>query len=103
MKCKFCAEEIQKEAKICPHCKKQVGTSTAAKVVMGVVWVFLGLGFYFIMTVVLNDPSQPVATTSAPAPAVPQVEPLELVEFEWARGEFGNRILVGTVKNNSSK
>lgn len=33
-KCPHCAMIIPREAKICPHCRKRLGTSTAAKIVL---------------------------------------------------------------------
>lgn len=42
-KCKYCAMMIPKEASICPHCRKQQGTSTGVKI-LTVIFILMGIG-----------------------------------------------------------
>ncbi|MBA4391172.1 MAG: hypothetical protein C0399_09555 [Syntrophus sp. (in: bacteria)] len=70
-KCKYCAMMIPTEAKICPHCRKQQGTSFAVKALA----VFFVL---FVIGIIVNSLSSngPSGGSSSNAPTVPNKTPM---------------------------
>lgn len=96
-KCKYCAMMIPKEASICPHCRKQQGTSTGVKI-LAVIFILIGIGM--CQSLMSNKGSyQPESHQSA----ITKTEPvLEVQKWHWYK-DYNYAIAEGTVKNISSE
>ena len=102
-KCKECGHSVSNKAASCPSCgavlKKKTGCGT---------WVVFGFLLLLVIGIIGSQssdttsytPSSSKNSTSQKQPSKPK---LEIVSYEWARGEYGNRYIKGVVKNNSSK
>lgn len=64
---------------------------------------FVGLLILGIIGSFLNKSSDVKESTQRPYSQIEIKGGLEVVDFDWKVGEFGNKYLVGTVKNNSGK
>lgn len=65
--CKYCKSEVAKDAKICPHCRKTLVTSTGVKIILG----FIALIFVTSFISSYLPSSQP---STSVAPALSQAE-----------------------------
>jgi len=92
-KCKHCAMTIPKEAKICPHCRKNQGTSIGVWI-LAIIFILFGIGMCQNMLSSNNPTQKPVVTKSEPV--------LEVQKWNWHK-EYDYAIAEGTVKNISSE
>ncbi len=92
-KCKECGNDVSTQATTCPKCgavlKKKSGCFS--------VIILLFLGLVVISMFSSNQHSKIVN------PSIPSRPNLEVLNFDWATGEYGNRLIRGTVRNNTSK
>ena len=111
-KCKECGNQISTKAKSCPKCGAVLKRKVSG------FFSFIVLGFVFISLVgvvtstsdktlhtTTSSSSKSTASTPKSGPTTPKapVKPkLEVLDFDWGRGEFGNRMIQGTVRNNTS-
>lgn len=94
-KCKECGTEVSSKAESCPKCGAVLKRKTGC-----VTWVvFLGLVFLFVVGYI-GSQSTSTTTPSVSGTSVPK---LELLGYDWKRGEYGNRYIVGSVRNNTNK
>jgi hypothetical protein len=111
-KCKHCAMMIPKDAKICPHCRKKLGWTLPAKIVLGL--IVLGVIGSFLGKSDLptkKDDAQiaPTKVTSEarpipiPDPAAKKEANFTLIDWAWEQGEYKNNYIAGRVKNNTNK
>ena len=97
IKCKECGNQVSSKAEACPNCgttlkKKKIGCLSA---IGAVFLIFIVFGIIDSISDVSSD--NIVAGSSSSTPKI------EVVNFGWETGEFGNRVLKGTVRNNTTK
>lgn len=95
VKCKACGAEISKNAKVCPHCGEPAPkrTSLAAWLLLGII-VLIGIG------------ASNSTDASSSAPLTPKEEAqsqVQLENFEWTTGGFGNVMMADFKIKNDSK
>ena len=100
--CKECGGRVSKSANSCPQCgavlKRKHGCF--AKIVIAIIFIYAFRALYEVLTVTIPGviPSDPSSSED-----VPKQAKLEVIDFKWGSGEFGERVLTGTVRNNTSK
>ena len=98
--CKECKQQISTDAKVCPHCGKKVGMSTAS----GCLVAFLAL---IILGSVSSALHQTGGTGGVSTPAVENPKQIALskvdLAFKWSKAGFDNLMEADfTVKNDSN-
>jgi hypothetical protein len=102
-KCKYCATMIPKDAKICPHCRKKLGWTWPAKIVLGLfVLGVIGSIVGKNEPTVKNESSRPATPIQAVQTSTPQPK-FTLVTWGWETGAYGNHYIAGTIKNNTAE
>ena len=95
--CKECKKEISTDAKVCPHCGKKVGMSTAS----GCLVVFLGLIILGVISSSLHH-SEDGGTTPKVDPKSTALSQVSL-KFHWTKEGFDNIMQADfTIKNDSA-
>ena len=106
---KECGNDVSTMATACPKCgavlKKKSG---CLSVIVLLFLVFVAIGVVSTLTdrssasltTPAASPSQKPTQTASSQPARPK---LEVLDCDWATGEFGNRTIRGTVRNNTEK
>jgi hypothetical protein len=104
-KCKECGESVSTQAVSCPKCgavlKKKsscLGVIVAALFCLSVFW-FLKIAHFDTTSEQFNTPSDDKSTTATTT----NRKNLEVLDYKWTRGDFGLRMITGTVKNNTNK
>lgn len=96
--CKECQKQISTDAKVCPHCGKEIGSSSSH----GCLYAVLGV----ILIVVLSSYLRDHGSVSSPNPTIdPKTTTLSQVklEYKWRKEGFGNVMEADfTLKNNSN-
>lgn len=100
-KCRYCQIEIDKNAKICPNCKKKQNHT-----VRNMVLVFIG--FIFVCALILNSSdTTPISNSNTNNSTQntgknTQQEKLSVIEHSTSNDGYWTYI-VGTIKNNTNK
>lgn len=107
-KCPHCAMAIPKDAKICPHCRKTLGFTVPAKIGIGFIalLIFAGIIGRHERTTP-KEVSKPIKSEQAevykPIESKAAEEKLTLEDFNVITKQYGNKYIVGTVRNNMDK
>lgn len=99
-KCKYCQSEIDKQAKICPNCRKKQN-HTVRNIVLGFI------GFIFVCSLILNSSdTTPVSTNNSINNSGQitntQQEKFSVIEHSTSKDGYWTYI-IGTIKNNTNK
>jgi hypothetical protein len=101
-KCKYCQTEIQRQAKVCPQCKRDLRnwfirhpilTAVIVLVVLAVVGVGEGGSSKYNQTGVLTESSSSTSTTE---------QDLELLEHKLTKEDYITKV-TGKIRNNTNK
>jgi hypothetical protein len=96
--CRECNQQISTDAKVCPHCGKRVGTSTASGCLLAFLAVFI-LGS--VSSALLHHPESGGGGASTVDPKSGVLSKVSL-DFRWGKEGFGNVMEADfTVKNDS--
>jgi hypothetical protein len=109
-KCRECGNDISTKAAACPKCgavlKKKGGCLSVVVLLFLIGIVIAAISSVTHETSSSSQTSPPAGSGQSTRPSTPPtpVRPdLEVVDYNWASGEFGNRVIRGTVRNNTSK
>jgi hypothetical protein len=96
--CKECKQPISTDAKVCPHCGKKVGMSTASGCALAVLGFFLLIGWLSSSMHQTQNGATGTPTVDPKATALSKVN----LDFRWSKEGFGNVMEADfTVKNDS--
>ena len=99
-KCKYCQSEIDKQAKICPNCRKKQNNTTR-NIVLGIIsFIFF---WAFVLTVTDTTPvSTNNSINNSGQITSTQQENFSIIEHSTSNDGYWTYI-VGTIKNNTNK
>lgn len=96
--CKECKQQISTDAKVCPHCGKRVGTSTASGCLLAILGLFI-LGS--VSSALLHKTENGASGTTTVDPKSKALSNVKL-DFKWNKEGFGSVMEANfTVKNDS--
>jgi hypothetical protein len=101
-KCKYCSMMIPADAKICPCCRKTLGWTLPAKIVLGI--IVIGIIIPLMSKKEQTSQNKEATTPKVNEETKTQESPkLTLENYDFITKEYGNKFVVGTVKNNTNK
>jgi hypothetical protein len=107
IKCSECQKEISNLAEACPHCGAPSKGKAIAKTGTGIAsagCLLILVAVFFAIISGVTSPGKKVPAINPQSIPTPETSGLELQKgWKFTTGKYGNSIITGTVKNNSSK